>query len=753
MRIARAALLAGLAAYAGVLVLGPGAGYHAPRDAWLANLVLLAPAAACLLRAARGGPQRLAALCLGLGMLSFAAGNIAYVAAIQFQGEPPVPSLADVGYLGFYPCACAGVLALVRRGGAPGAGVWLDGAVGAAGAATALAVLLDPVLSSIGGDAVAVLVTSAYPVGDLLLVSMLAGTLAVGGLRGAAPVLWVAAGLLCFAVADVVFALRVAADAYQVGTPVDVLWSTGMVIMALALWRPMRTPPTPDRGSVAVLVGPMVSTAIAIGVLVWATGAPVPEVTVGLAVATLLLAAARTFVSFRQVQRLADARRQAHTDELTGLHNRRALYERAADRLAQPGRDRLALLLIDLDRFKEINDALGHHVGDELLRAVGDRLAARTSPHDTLARLGGDEFALLTVLAAGDDPKRVAQRLLQRLAEPVDLDGVIVRIGASVGIARHPEHGTELATLLRRADVAMYEAKRRRSGVECYAPGFDAHSRDRLQAMQDLGSALETGQLVLHFQPKCDVRTERPVGAEALVRWQHPERGLLFPDAFLPLVEHAGLTGRLTEVVLEMAARQASRWRAEGIELPIAVNLSASDLLDGVLPSRMQSLLVEHGLAPEAIEVEITESLLMADPERARDTVARLRDLGTTVAVDDYGTGYSSLAYLRDLSVDQLKIDRSFVAGVASDARNAAIVRSTVELAHALGLDVVAEGVEDAAALATLDDMGCDFAQGYHLCRPLPPSALAEWLATQPGDAAPATRQTPRGALPALPRS
>ncbi len=367
-----------------------------------------------------------------------------------------------------------------------------------------------------------------------------------------------------------------------------------------------------------------------------------------------------------------------------------------------------------------------------MLREVAGRLAARSRPGDTLARLGGDEFAVLVDLTPGEDAATIARRVLERAAAPVEIDGVTMRIGASVGIAEHPEDGGELGTLLRRADIAMYAAKRRRSGVERYAPDLDGHSRSRLEALQELGGALAGDQLVLHYQPKSDVATGRVIGVEALVRWAHPERGLLFPDAFLPLVEQSGRTRELTDAVLTLAVTQAEAWRAVGLDLPIAVNLAADDLLDDALPARIGALLDAHGLTPDALAVEITEGSLMADRERGARTVTALRALGIAVAIDDYGTGYSSLAYLRDLAVDELKIDRSFVAELAGNDRDAAIVRSTIDLAHALDVAVVAEGVEDSGALEVLGAMGCDRAQGYHLGRPMPPEALASALAAAP---------------------
>jgi diguanylate cyclase (GGDEF)-like protein len=714
-----AVLLTATLAYTCALVLHPLHGYDVWRDAWLANLALTLPGLACLAHAALDRSRRLAALGLGLGMLSFALGNIAYVCLIRSQVEPPVPSLADVGYLGFYPLAGIGALLLMRRARKLDATLWLDGLLGAVGAATAVAALLNPIIAGLAsGTTSEALVAGAYPVGDVLVMAMLAASLATRGTRDGGTLVWLGVGLLCFCAADVIYAQRIARDSYVIGTPLDALWSIGMTIMTLALWRRPR-PAEAERGSIAVLAVPLVSTAIAVAVLLWATGEPLQPFTLGLAVVTLALAAIRTAVAFHQLHRLADARRQARTDDLTGLCNRRGLQELAAERLT--GRDG-ALLLVDLDGFKEINDVLGHEAGDVVLREVGRRLAHTDA---VVARLGGDEFAIL--LGPGERPEKVARRLLSRIGEPLEAGGISMRIEASIGIAAYPEHGSGLAALLRHADIAMYEAKRRHSGAERYASEYDRHTRDRLQIRQDLDRAFERGEFVLHYQPICRARDGVAVSVEALVRWQHPERGLLFPDAFLGLIEQRGQTSRLTETVLALAAVQSARWRAQGIVLPIAVNLTATDLLDASLPARLRRLLEGHDLPLTALELEITESLVLTDPESATRTLARLRALGVKIAVDDYGTGYSSLSHLRDLPVDHLKIDRSFVTDVLRSERTAAIVRSTVELAHALGLRVVAEGVEDRPTLDALRALGCDWVQGYLFTKPLPPASLAAW--------------------------
>ncbi len=610
------------------------------------------------------------------------------------------------------------------RGSFPRA-LWLDGALGAAGAATALAAALSPVLSATQGDLATVLVGATYTSADLLLVAMIAGLLAV---RGGSGWLWMAGGLALFCAADVVYALRVTAGSYELGTSLLVWWTAGVSCIAFAIWQPQR-PRGIDAGrSKTILAIPLLATLTAVVVLVISSFDQLPTPIVALATFTLLLAAARTFMSFRQVQRLFDARRQAVTDELTGLGNRRFLFEHGQQRLdAEDGGARLALVLIDLDNFKEINDTFGHHAGDELLRETARRLAARMVDPDLLVRLGGDEFALLIRLGEGDEGREIASRILDRLMQPLVIDGARVRIDASAGVAEYHDASVKIADLLRRADVAMYAAKDAHTRVELYEPELDEANRTRLETIQDLDAALVHRQFVLHYQPKIDVETGAVFGAEALVRWEHPERGMLYPDAFLPIVEHSGLMNAVTRLVLESAVMQLASWREAGLDISVAVNLSASDLLDETLADRIAGLLTEHAVPAGALELEITESVIMIDPKRAREVLEALRALGLRIAVDDYGTGYCALAYLRDLPVDELKIDRSFIAHVTTDRRSAAIVRSTIELAHALGLKVVAEGIEHEAALNALASFGCDYAQGYHFSRPVPAEAFTDW--------------------------
>ena len=387
-------------------------------------------------------------------------------------------------------------------------------------------------------------------------------------------------------------------------------------------------------------------------------------------------------------------------------------------------------LLIDLDRFKEVNDTLGHDHGDALLCDVAERLGAAVRDGDTLARLGGDEFAvLLADLPDRAAATQLASRLLDSLRQPFVVRGVMIQLEASVGVALCPDHGTDVTTLMQRADVAMYEAKREQDGVRLYDPTRDPYSPARLERLGELRHALVSDELVLHYQPKIAVTGGAVTGVEALVRWQHPRHGLLAPAEFLPLAERTGMMGDLTRWVVDAALAQACVWQEQGIELPIAINLAAANILDVSLPDAVAERLAHYGLPGERLTCELSEHTVMADPRRAGEVLDRLRALGVRLSLDDFGTGHASLSYLKRLPLDEVKIDRAFVAGIVGDVNDALIVRSTIDLARNLGLEVVAEGVEEADVLLRLRSLRCHEAQGFHIARPLPPEGLAEWLA------------------------
>ena len=416
--------------------------------------------------------------------------------------------------------------------------------------------------------------------------------------------------------------------------------------------------------------------------------------------------------------------RAARRDELTGLLNRRAARECAESMLA---RERgLAVFLFDLDRFKHVNDSLGHHAGDHLLAVLGQRLAEVVrDPDDVVARLGGDEFAVLVRGVHDAESVRVlCERVTRAVSAPVTVDGIEVSVGASIGIALAPEHGSDYGTLLQCADIAMYDAKGRRAGWQIYRDEFAGSDRAGLVLDADLRRAVIDGELVVHYQPSFSTSTGEMTGAEALVRWQHPDRGLLMPGQFVPLAETTGVIRVVTGAVLDLVLDQVVQWREEGLEFPVAVNVSAHDLNDPRFADRVAEMLATRGLSGSALVVELTETALLADPDAASAVLWRLAEHGVRIAIDDFGAGYASLLYLRRFPVSVLKLDRSLVQGLTIDTTDAALVRWTIEMAHTLQVTCVAEGVEDVETLEALKALGCDQAQGYYLQVPVPVDEL-----------------------------
>jgi diguanylate cyclase (GGDEF)-like protein len=420
----------------------------------------------------------------------------------------------------------------------------------------------------------------------------------------------------------------------------------------------------------------------------------------------------------------------AYRDPLTGLPNRAMFAERLESALsAAPSGGSVAVLLMDLDHFKYVNDSLGHEIGDMLLREVGKRLGdAVRRPGCTVARLGGDEFAILLMGEWAAGARRVAAALLRTLEFPMALGGHLVDVRASVGIAACPEHGHESSTLMRQADIAMYAAKRNHLGIIVWDEQYNQHGRQRLSLMSDLRQAVDGNELSLVFQPKAALNGGNAHYAEALVRWHHPTRGVVPPADFIPFAEQTGYIRAITQWVLNRAITQCATWRAEGLPMNMSINLSARDVMDDTLPDRVAGLLQVHGCAAQWISLEITESAILDDPGHAVENLKRLNALGCKLSIDDYGTGYSSLAYLRRLPLHELKIDKSFVMGMVRDASDNVIVRSTIDLAHNMGLVVVAEGVEDEATLERLRTLGCDMVQGFFLSRPLAADQVVAWM-------------------------
>jgi diguanylate cyclase (GGDEF)-like protein len=462
-----------------------------------------------------------------------------------------------------------------------------------------------------------------------------------------------------------------------------------------------------------------------------ATRAAFVPIAVGLVVVLVALYAALFPILRRVTRRLHDhvdeIEHQALHDHLTGLPNRLLFRDRVEQALLGGGgrQQGCAVLLLDLDRFRDVNDTLGHESGDRVLEEVARRLRAAVRASDTVARLGGDEFAVLARdISEPEAALAVAEKVRTALAEPVTIADVLLDIDASVGVALAPELRADVEALIRHADIAMYIAKELRTGAELYTPDRDHHSPERLQLVAELRRAIAAGEIVCYYQPQASFAGGELRGVEALVRWPHPVRGLLGPDAFIPLAERTGLIRALTRHVLREAITQCRTWHEQGIELAVSVNVTGRDLLDLNLPDEVDEILTEARLAPRFLELEITENTILADPIRARSILSRLSDLGVRLAIDDFGSGNSSLGYLKRLPVDVLKIDKAFVLNMETDEDDAIIVRSTINLGHSLGLAVVAEGVETRAAWEQLASFGCDIGQGHYLSRPVPADSV-----------------------------
>jgi diguanylate cyclase (GGDEF)-like protein len=454
---------------------------------------------------------------------------------------------------------------------------------------------------------------------------------------------------------------------------------------------------------------------------------------------------------FKMAQMSLEREHQAGHDPLTGLPNRVLLQESLALELTRSKRDGrpFGLLLIDLDHFKEVNDTLGHHVGDQLLIHFAGRLSRAVRPTDHLARLGGDEFAVIVPDATEAEVLAVAERIRSSLASPVALEGMLLEIEASIGLAMHPDHALFAEDLLRLSDVAMYVAKENRSGVVTYSAHRDRNSADRLTLLAELRQALDEGGLTLQYQPKVSLADRSLMGVEALIRWKHPQRGYIPPDEFIPLAERSGLMHLLTDRVISLALAQIADWRDLGLHVPVAVNVSLADLLGGRLVDLVLTQLREYGLPAGMLQMEITERVVAQETEELNGILRDLEAMGVTLSLDDFGTGYSSLLRLQSLPVSELKIDRAFVSRLAEGAAAVGIVRAVVDLAHALGMPAIAEGVETENEWHVLRALGCDGAQGWHIAIPMTADRTTQWLQTF-GDARRAASSMDLGALRSL---
>ena len=714
-----------LVAYLISLIVRPDGSQWTWLDGWA---VVIWEFIVCGMAIARGITHRhgrLVAFALGFSILSWAVGDLALTIESLGGVTPPTPSVADAFYLAFYPLAYAGIVMFmrgqVRRLSTPN---WLDGIVAGLGAAAVCsAFAFHTIVHATGGDALATATNLAYPIGDVLLLGLTVGGTAILSGRRKAPWILLATGIGVNVVGDTFAVFR--STSWVSTTSQAIAWPIAILLISMALWVRPRPPDPLVEQKAAGFFLPNLAAAAALAILFIGSLRRLSPVTVALATAALATVGLRLVLSVRGMRNLSQERhRQAVTDELTGLGNRRHLFRvldaffsdcQEADTPDRP----LSFLFVDLNNFKEINDSFGHPAGDALLRQLGERLKSALRTSDLLVRIGGDEFAVALIDGDADYAVAVAERLTDSLNEPFALDVVTTRISASIGIAMAPIDATDSAGLVWCADVAMYRAKLGTTPYALYAPDLD-QGGNRLQLVEELRVAIDEGQLVLHYQPQLDLRSGEILAVEALLRWDHPQLGLVPPLKFLPLAEEAGLMRPITALVLEQALAQCSTWRHSGRYLAVSVNISATNLLDDGFAELVRRLLEKYRLPADSLVLELTETSIISEFERSRLVIEELRSLGLVVSIDDFGAGFTSLAYLSNLAVGELKLDRTFIASLATrqSGRDFELVRSTIDLGHALGLRVVAEGIEDRETLDLLSAIGCDLAQGYYISRP-----------------------------------
>jgi diguanylate cyclase (GGDEF)-like protein len=715
-----------LVAYA-IALLSNSSGQTAPwLDAWGVAAFEFVVAALCAVRAVRSRQERGFTAALALAVTAWAIGDLAL--AIESMGgrSAPVPSLADGFYLAFYPLTYLALMLLLRREvRAFSASTWLDGAIAGLGtAAVCAAFAFRSIAHTAGGNAIGVATNLAYPIGDVLLMALVVAGSATIPIRRRATWLLVAAGCAINVLGDTVNLFSASIATSRADSIVNgVAWPTALLLMSLAVWVRPEPSRRPRVTAPPGFVLPGLAALAALAVLSFGTVRHLSWVALSLSIATLLVVGARMVGSLSSIRALmAERQQQAVTDVLTGLGNRRKLAEALeAHFLGDDTSASLAFLYIDLNHFKEINDAFGHSAGDELLRQLGPRLRGALRDADLLLRIGGDELAVVLPGVDARGAEVTAGALSARFTEPFDLEVVRVRVGASIGIAEAPRDARDALGLLRSADAAMYRAKRDGLRYAVYSPALDDVD-GRLRLAEDLHGAIHDDHLELHYQPQMVLDGSAVPAVEALLRWMHPVHGPIEPMAFLGLAEEAGLMPALTTLVLQKAIGQAAAWRAEGRPTGVAVNISASNLLDAAFTHQVARLIRESGLPAGLLTLEITETTVIEDFDRSREVIADLHALGVRISIDDFGAGFTSLAYLGRLTIDELKLDRTFVQPLVDgpDSQARALLRATLELGHSMGLCVVAEGVEDHDTFELLVALGCDRVQGYLISRPVP---------------------------------
>ena len=751
-----------LVSYIGWLVLGRGFSYSVLMNGWMPDSFELVVATLCLARGVSRRPGRAVALLLGTGLLLWCFGDFIWTAQSVAGSSSLSTALGAICWLGFYPFAYIAIVLFMRReAGTLTTPSWLDGAIAGLGTAALCSAFAFHGLGTPGNGALAEATNLAYPIGDLLLLGLVVGgTALLSGNRSRAWSLLALASLLN-GVGDTFNLFQSSEGHLRLDAFFHVLaWPSASLLMALAVWLRPRPADLQARHRSSGLVLPGVASAAGVLILISGSVHRIGRIPLALAIATLTAGGIRLVWSAHRLQALTEQRhRQSMTDELTGLGNRRYLFDVLDAFFTEPAvpeagaERRLAFLFLDLNHFKEINDSFGHLAGDELLKQLGPRLAKSLRPEDILVRFGGDEFAVVLLDSGAEEASALAKQLTAALAAPFALERVQGSISASIGIACAPGDASDAAGLLHGADVAMYRAKLGRSPYACYDALLDTGNQWRLG--EELRDAIERREFVLYYQPKLELEVGRIHAVEALVRWRHPSLGVLPPSRFLPLAEHAGLMPALTALLLDDALAQAARWRGEGRQVSMAVNISATNLLDEGFAELVEGSLARHRLPASALVLEITETSVIENFETSQSVIAALRDLGVVVSIDDFGAGNTSLPHLSSLAVGELKLDCKLITDLAATERerDRDLVRSTIELGHALGLRVVAEGVEDQATLELLRELGSDYAQGYFISRPVPAERVAFEFALGAELVAPGAWEHPEAGYTGLQRS
>jgi len=706
-------------------------------DGWSVTGFELVASLLCITKGLERRPGRAVPLILGFSLLSWTIGDFFLTVESLGGNTPPTPSAADAFYLLFYPLAYVATVMLMQRGlGRLSRPNWLDGVVAGAGAAALCAAFaFHSIMHLTGGSDLATATNMAYPVGDLLMLLLVIGGTVLLSDRRTSQWYLLATGLVFIVIGDtfnLFSSSSIDARFNNFGSDFNsIAWPIAILLMSMSVWMPTKFQDPLREQKASGFLLPGLASAVGLFILVAGTLEGISRVALWLAVFTLITVGVRLAISARSLRILTEERhRQAHTDELTSLGNRRQLFHIldvfCAEQALLPVPREMAFLFVDLNHFKEINDSFGHPAGDELLRQLGPRLTRAVGASGSVVRLGGDELAVVLMDADANEAVKVADRIMAEIAQPFVLHKINASVGASIGIALVPSNASDGPGLLWCADVAMYRAKLGNTAYVFYDQDLDG-GENQPNLLDELRLAVENGDFVLHYQPQLDLGSGQVRAVEALIRWPHPKLGLVPPMKFLPLAEEAGLMWPLTTWVLNEALAQCAAWRTEDRMLAVSVNVATSDLLENGFIELIEELLARYELPAEALVIEITETTIIKDFVRSQFVIQVLRDMGVIVSIDDFGAGFTSLAYLSSLAVGQLKLDRTFITALGADGkgRDLELVRATINLGHDMGLLVVAEGIEDIETLDLLGDLGCDMAQGYYISRPTPANRLA----------------------------